>query len=228
MLAEPSRPPAHPLPLRSGLPRAVELPLAALGLIVASPLLALGALAVVASSPGPAWFRQERVGRGGRPFTLYKLRSMRVDAGGPSVTSQADVRVTAAGRWLRRSKLDELPQLWNVVRGDMALVGPRPEVPRFVDLADPQWQRVLEARPGITDPLTLKLRDEEKLMPDGETDPERFYLQTLQPFKLRGYLEYLERRSWWSDVEVLFATVTSVVRPAPPPDRDEILRRGRL
>ena len=73
----------------------------------------------------------------------------------------------------------------------MALVGPRPEVPRFVDLADPQWQRVLEARPGITDPLTLKLRDEEKLMPDGETDPERFYLQTLQPFKLRGYLEYL-------------------------------------
>lgn len=228
MLAEASRPPAHRLPLRSGLPRVVELPLAALGLVVGSPLLVLGALAVVASSPGPAWFRQERVGRGGRAFTLYKLRSMRVDSGGPSVTSHADARVTPVGRFLRRSKLDELPQLWNVVRGDMALVGPRPEVPRFVNLSDPQWQRVLEARPGITDPLTLKLRDEEKLMPDGETDPERFYVQTLQPLKLRGYLDYLEHRSWWSDVGVLFATVASVVRPAPPPDRDEILRRGRL
>jgi len=228
MLAEASSPPAEPLPIRSGLPRVVELPLAALGLIVTSPLLVLGALAVVASSPGSAWFRQERVGRGGRSFTLYKLRSMRVDAAGPSVTSHADARVTPVGRWLRRSKLDELPQLWNVVRGDMSLVGPRPEVPRFVDLADPTWRRVLETRPGITDPLTLKLRDEEKLMPDGETDPERFYVETLQPLKLRGYLEYLGRRSWWSDVQVLCATVASVVRPAPPPDRDEILRRGHL
>jgi lipopolysaccharide/colanic/teichoic acid biosynthesis glycosyltransferase len=228
MLAEASRPPADSLPIRSGLPRAVELPIAALGLIVASPVLLLAALAVVASSPGPAWFRQERVGRGGRSFTLYKLRSMRIDAGGPAVTGQADARVTPVGRWLRRSKLDELPQLWNVVRGDMSLVGPRPEVPRFVDLANPTWRRVLETRPGITDPLTLKLRDEEKLMPDGETNPERFYVETLQPLKLRGYLEYLGRRSWWSDVGVLCATVASVVRPAPPPDRDEILRRGRL
>src|SRR5262245_41386742 len=116
MLAEASSPPAHQLPLRSGLPRAVELPLATLGLIVTSPLILLAGLAVVASSPGPAWFRQERVGRGGRAFTLYKLRSMRVDAGGPAVTSHSDARVTPVGRFLRRSKLDELPQLWNVVR----------------------------------------------------------------------------------------------------------------
>jgi lipopolysaccharide/colanic/teichoic acid biosynthesis glycosyltransferase len=197
-------------------------------LIVTSPLLGLGAIAVLVSSPGPAWFRQERVGRGGRPFTLYKLRSMRLASGGPAVTRHGDARVTTVGRWLRRSKLDELPQLWNVVRGDMSLVGPRPEVPRFVDLADPMWARVLETRPGITDPLTLKLRDEEQLMPEGETDPERFYVETLQPLKLRGYVEYLERRSWWSDIEVLFATLASVVRPSPPPDREEILRRGRL
>jgi lipopolysaccharide/colanic/teichoic acid biosynthesis glycosyltransferase len=213
---------------RSGLPRALEVPLAALGLILASPLLLLGALAVAMSSPGPVWFRQQRVGRGGRPFTLYKLRSMRIDAGGLAVTSRADSRVTPVGRWLRRSKLDELPQLWNVVRGDMSLVGPRPEVPRYVDLANPRWQRVLEVRPGITDPLTLKLRNEEALMPKDEADAERFYLETLQPLKLDAYLDYLARRSWWTDVEVLFATVASVIRPGPPPNRDEILRGGRL
>jgi lipopolysaccharide/colanic/teichoic acid biosynthesis glycosyltransferase len=228
MLAEDPRPPLDRSAPRPGLPRAVEVPLSAFGLIVASPLLALCALAVVTTSRGPAWFRQERIGRGGRPFMLYKLRSMRVDAGGPSLTSRGDARVTPVGRWLRRTKLDELPQLWNVVRGDMSLVGPRPEVPRYVDLTDERWRRVLRIRPGITDPLTLKLRDEEALIPTAETDPERFYRETLQPLKLHGYLEYMERRSWWSDMEVLMATVASVVRRAPPPDRDEILRRGRL
>ena len=213
---------------RPGLPRAVEAPLALFGLILGAPFVLLGALAVVASSRGPLLFRQERVGFRGRRFTLYKLRSMRADPGGLALTSRADARVTPVGRWLRRAKLDELPQLWNVLRGDMSLVGPRPEVPRYADLADPRWRRVLEARPGITDPLTLKLRDEEALMPASEADRERFYLETLQPLKLRGYLDYLGRRSWWTDVQVLFATLASLIRPGRSPDREEILRSSRL
>src|SRR5207249_7214501 len=113
------------------------------------------------------------------------------DAEGPSLTARADARVTAVGRWLRRTKLDEVPQLWNVVRGDMALVGPRPEVPRYANTADPRWRRVLEVRPGLTDPLTLRLRDEEALMPEGAEARERFYLEPLQPLKLEGYLASL-------------------------------------
>jgi lipopolysaccharide/colanic/teichoic acid biosynthesis glycosyltransferase len=215
-------------PIRPGLPRWVEAPVALVGLAIASPLLALAALLVAATSRGPVLFRQQRMGREGRPFTLLKFRSMRHDSAGSLLTSRADRRVTAVGAGLRRTKLDELPQLWNVVRGDMSLVGPRPEVVGYVDLADPRWRRVLEARPGITDPLTLKLRDEEALMPAAEADRERFYLETLQPIKLGGYLEYLSTRSAARDLGVLFATVTSLWHPGRGPTREEILRTGRL
>lgn len=223
------QPPVEELPRpQPGLPRGIEVALAALGLLVLSPLLLVSALAIIATSPGGALFRQVRVGRDGRLFGLLKLRSMRIDLDGPPLTGRVDTRVTPLGRWLRRAKIDEIPQLWNVVVGDMALVGPRPEVPRYVDLADPRWRRVLEVRPGLTDPMTVKLRNEEALMPGSAEERERFYVETLLPMKVLGNLEYLSRRNAASDVSVLMATLIAIVFPGPPPDREELLRRGRI
>ena len=200
-----------------GLPRAVEAAVACLGLVLASPVLLLAAVLVAATSPGPVLFRQQRAGLGGRPFTLLKLRSMLVAPEGSQLTTSGDARVTPVGRWLRRLKLDEIPQLWNVARGDMSLVGPRPEVPRYVD-DGPLWRQVLSARPGLTDPVTLRLRDEEALLASVE-DAERFYRERLLPWKLRGYRDYLARRSWVTDLGVLGATALAVLRlrrPVPP------------
>ncbi len=115
---------------------------------------------------------------------------------------------------LRRSKLDELPELWNVLKGEMSLVGPRPEVPELVDPADPLWKEVLGVRPGLTDPVTVRLRDEEALMAGIEGDRDAFYRETLQPLKLRGYCEYLRRRTWHSDVGVLWETLLAVLWPS--------------
>src|SRR5437016_5417268 len=140
-----------------GLPRSVDLAAALVGLLLTSPLLLLSALLVGLTSSGGILFRQRRVGQFGRPFDLYKLRTMRPSNRGPQVTSGDDSRITRAGRFLRKTKLDELPTLWNVLKGDMALVGPRPEVPRYVKLDDPFWQLVLATRPGITDPVTVSL-----------------------------------------------------------------------
>ena len=193
------------------MPRWLEILLAALGLIVAFPLLAPASLAIMLTSPGPVIFRQQRVGRNGRLFVLYKLRTMRVAHNGPQVTASGDERVTTIGRVLRRTKVDELPELWNVVRGDMSLVGPRPEVPRYVDLNDDRWGLVLQSRPGITDPVTLLLRNEEALLADVEGDREHFYVKTLQPLKLQGYVQYLHNRSWWSDIKVLSKTLFVLV-----------------
>ena len=206
-----------------GLARGVESTLALAGLVAASPLLLLAGAAVAATSPGPVLFRQQRVGLGGRPFTLLKLRTMKVAPEGTQLTASGDSRITPVGRWLRRFKLDELPQLWNVVRGDMSLVGPRPEVPRYVDLADPLWRQVLSARPGLTDPVTLRLRDEEALL-SGVGDVERFYRERLLPWKLRGYRDYLSRRTWLTDLGVLGATALAVLRLHRPaqPERAEI------
>jgi lipopolysaccharide/colanic/teichoic acid biosynthesis glycosyltransferase len=203
-------------PAARGLPRAAETGLAGLGLLLSSPLLLPAALAVKLGSPGPVLFRQQRVGQGGQPFTLLKLRTMRGGGDGPAITRGGDPRVTAIGRLLRRFKLDELPQLWNVVRGDMALVGPRPEVPRYVDLDDPSWQRVLSVRPGLTDPVTLELRNEEALLAEVDGDAEEFYIARLLPFKVKLYVQYLEGRSGWSDVMVLLRTAVSVFLPKPP------------
>jgi lipopolysaccharide/colanic/teichoic acid biosynthesis glycosyltransferase len=210
--------------VKRGCPRAVEAVAALAALVLLSPVLAVAALAVAVSSRGGVLFRQRRVGRDGREFTLYKLRTMRPGAGGPQVTAGDDARVTAVGRVLRRTKLDELPELWNVVRGDMALVGPRPEVPRYVSLDDPAWRLVLRARPGLTDPVTLRLRNEEALLAGVAGDREHFYLTTLQPFKLKGYAAYLSARSWRADLWVLWQTCRVIVRPgrALPPTAEEI------
>lgn len=199
---------------RPGLPRWFEVVAAGAGLLLLSPVLAAVAVAVRLSSPGPIVFRQQRVGRAGRLFTMLKFRTMWVHAAGVQVTAAGDPRITPVGRWLRRLKLDELPELWNVVRGEMSLVGPRPEVPRYVDLDDPLWRSVLTVRPGITDPVTVALRHEEELLAQAPGEREAYYRQVLQPAKLRGYVRYLGERSWWTDVRVLLATVAAIVAPA--------------
>ncbi len=185
--------------------------LALLGLIVLAPVLGVVAIAIAVTSRGPVVFRQQRVGRGGRPFTLYKFRTMRASSSGPQVTSSGDTRVTRVGKLLRKTKLDELPQLLNVLKGDMSFVGPRPEVPQYVNLEDSRWQRVLMAKPGITDPVTIGLRNEEELLGARQGNVEDYYLTTLQPDKLRGYIEYLETRNWWRDITICLRTVQAVV-----------------
>src|SRR5258706_15583075 len=196
-----------------GLPRWSEAVLSFFGLVLPAAFIALTGLAIALSSGTPILFSQRRVGQHGRIFELYKLRTMKPSTDGPQVTSGNDARITRLGRFLRHAKLDELPTLWNVLRGDMSLVGPRPEVPRFVDLADPIWQRVLSARPGITDPVTLVLRSEADLLARIEGDTERYYVQQLQPAKLKGYVAYLDERTWRSDLQVLFRTIAAVVVP---------------
>ncbi len=203
--------------MKSGIPRAVEMVLALGGLVISSPLLFLTAVLIWSTSPGPILFRQQRVGRFGKNFELLKFRSMRVEEEGVQVTVKGDARVTRIGRLLRKSKVDELPELWNVARGDLSLVGPRPEVPKYVNLEDPLWQEVLEARPGITDPVTIRLRNEEELLASCEGGPERFYLEILQPYKLQGYSRYLRQRTWRTDVRVLLRTVFVIIFPAKVP-----------
>ena len=163
--------------LGTGLPRFIEVVLAVLGMLVFAPVLALAAISVRLTSPGPGVFRQRRMGRRGQIFTLYKLRTMQLQHEGHQVTFADDNRVTSVGRFLRKTKLDELPQLWNVLKGDISLVGPRPEVPLYIDLENPMWQRVLEVKPGITDPMTWRLRNEEKLLAEVTGDREHFYLK---------------------------------------------------
>jgi lipopolysaccharide/colanic/teichoic acid biosynthesis glycosyltransferase len=181
-------------------------------------------LAIRLTSAGPAIFRQQRVGRNGSFFTLYKLRTMRASNQSIQVTAATDARMTAIGRLLRKTKIDELPELWNIVRGDMSLVGPRPEVPRYVDLKNVRWRQVLQVRPGLTDPITLQLRNEEELLAAVTGNREEFYLTALQPYKLNGYLEYLKHRTWKSDVSVLLCTVVAVARPSrrPAPSVEDI------
>jgi len=211
------------------MPYLVQRGIALIGLIALGPLILVLGLAVRLTSPGPAFHRATRVRPGGT-FTLYKLRSMRVDAAanGPGVTMTGDARVTRLGRLLRRTKLDELPQLWNVVRGDMALVGPRPEDPRYMDLADPLHARVFEGRPGITGPTALAYRDEEAILAgaalelaheDGRAvatadDLDRAYCEQILPAKLGIDARYLESRTWRGDLAILWATITG---GAPPP-----------
>ena len=208
------------------MPRFLEAVTAAIALVLLAPLLLVIAAAVASTSKGGVLFRQSRVGRHGATFTLYKFRSMRAASVGPAITAGGDARVTALGAVLRRTKLDELPELWNVVRGDMSLVGPRPEVPEYVEAEDPLWQRVLAERPGLTHPVTLRLRNEEELLAAvDEDDRRRFYEETLVPFKLRGYVEYAERRTAWSDLAVIWQTVLAIVSgSAPAPTREEIER----
>jgi lipopolysaccharide/colanic/teichoic acid biosynthesis glycosyltransferase len=220
---------APPFPLREGgpgglgLPAPLDLLLAALALVVLSPLLGLVALLVRLDSPGPVLHRALRAGRFGRPFRLYKFRSMVANAAalGPGITAAGDARVTRLGNFLRRYKLDELPQLLNVLRGEMSLVGPRPEDPRYVALYTPQQRQVLAARPGITSPASLRYRSEEQLLLAG-ADWESLYLNSILPAKLALELDYFSRRTVWSDLSVLARTALAVLAPKSfqPPTSD--------
>lgn len=183
--------------------------LAAIGFAICLPLMGAAAVAIRVESGSPALFRQTRVGMNERPFMLYKLRTMRTNATikGPSVTSAGDSRVTRVGRLLRRSKIDELPQLINVVKGEMNLVGPRPELPKYVEIMGKDDRQVLfSVKPGITDPVTLELVAEEALLGE-QADPEQFYVEELLPQKVRGYREFLSTRSVRGDVQLLFRTI---------------------
>ena len=200
-----------------GLPRAVDVAVAGLVLAAALPLLLLAAIAILLTSPGPVFFRHRRVGKDGQPFDMLKFRTMRPGAAGPEVTARADPRITGIGGLLRKTKIDELPELWNVIRGDMALVGPRPEAARYVDTTSLLWREVLRVRPGVTDPVTLRLRNEEELLAAAAPDHEWFYRVHLLPYKLQGNLEYSRDRSWRSDLAVLSLTVFAIVAPSRSP-----------
>ena len=189
--------------------RAFDIVVAGLGLLLLAPLLVALGLWVRLDSPGPALFRQERVGRFGRTFRIHKFRTM-VDVApalGPQITVGADARITRAGAWLRARKLDELPQLIDVLAGSMSLVGPRPEVPRYVALYPAALRdKVLSVRPGITDPVSLQLADESARLARA-ADPEREYVEVLMPAKLRAAAAYAERATLWSDLQVLARTL---------------------
>lgn len=184
--------------------------MSALGLILLSPLLLLLAAWVKVDSRGPVFYRARRVGKDGHLFALYKFRSMVVDADkqGPGITVSADRRVTRAGRFLRRTKLDELPQLINVFKGEMSLVGPRPEDPRYVALYTPEQRRVLAVRPGITSAASLAFRHEEQLLEGGNW--EEIYREQVMPAKLAIDLAYLERRTMLSDLRLILRTVAAM------------------
>ncbi len=183
---------------------------ALLGLILLSPLLIAAAIAVRLDSPGPSFFRQERVGRGGPPFRILKFRTMTEGGSGPQITVGADRRITRVGAFLRRTKLDELPQLLNVVRGDMSLVGPRPEVPRYVACYSERDRRiVLSVRPGITDLASIRFHDESAVLAR-EADPERAYVEKILPRKLRLYRHYVRRQSLGYDLAIILKTLCVV------------------
>ena len=195
------------------LKRAFDVVVAALGIAVLSPLLGLIAAAIRLDSPGPVVYRATRAGRYGRPFTMYKFRTMRVREArdhGTKITTSADSRITRVGLVLRPTRLDELPQLWNVLSGEMSLVGPRPEDPQYVELYSADDRAVLSARPGITSLAALLYRDEERLLV-GE-GWERVYLEQVMPAKLAIDRAYVERQSLWLDMKILAATALAPLR----------------
>jgi lipopolysaccharide/colanic/teichoic acid biosynthesis glycosyltransferase len=191
--------------------RVLDVTFALVAIVVTLPVQAAVALAVRISSPGPVVHRAVRVGRHGRPFVLYKFRSMREDPArhGPLITARGDARITKVGAVLRRSKLDELPQLYNVLKGDMSTVGPRPEDQRYVDRYNAHQRRILSWRPGITSPASLAYREEETLLAD-VPDLDVAYASIMSA-KLEIDLEYLERATLLEDIRCVIATLASVI-----------------
>jgi lipopolysaccharide/colanic/teichoic acid biosynthesis glycosyltransferase len=186
---------------------------AATALLILSPLLLVLAVCIRLDSRGPALFRQERVGRHGHPFRIHKFRTMRLDAErhGPQLTVGDDPRITRFGRWLRHHRLDELPQFIDVLKGDMSLVGPRPEVPRFVAHYPPALRvRLLAVRPGITDPASLVQMDEASRLA-GSSDPDRDYVERILPAKLNAAADYASRATLWTDLVVLARTLRLLI-----------------
>jgi len=190
--------------------RALDLPISGLGFVLLSPLLLLLALWVKLDSAGPVLYQGQRVGQDGRPFLIYKFRTMveGAERRGPAVTYRDDPRITRVGRFLRRTKLDELPQLLNVVKGEMSLVGPRPEDPSYVALYTPEQRQVLSVKPGITGPTQLEYRDEASMLHGESVDKE--YVSRIMPEKLKLDLEYVRGRSLALDLKILWRTATTL------------------
>lgn len=184
-----------------------------LGLIVLSPLFLVLAIWIKLDSKGPVFYRQVRVGLNNKDFRIFKFRSMRVgaDKGSLVTIGGRDPRVTRSGYWIRKFKLDELPQLINVFVGDMSLVGPRPEVRHYVDYYTPEQMHVLDVRPGITDPASIKFRNENELMEKAE-DPEKYYIEVIMQEKIRLYLEYVNHHSFLGDIGLIFKTFWIIVK----------------
>ena len=182
------------------------------GLLVLSPLFLLLAVWIKLDSAGPVFYRQTRVGRYNRDFRLYKFRSMRMgaDRQGLITVGGHDPRITQSGYFIRKYKLDELPQLINVFIGDMSLVGPRPEVRKYVDMYTPEQLHVLDVRPGITDMASIRYRNENELLAQA-ADPDRYYVEVIMPDKLRINLEYVARHSFWFDIGLIFKTIKEII-----------------
>ena len=192
------------------LKRGFDITASMVALVLLCPLLLLLGLLIKCDSSGPALFKQQRMGRGFRPFWIYKFRTMIHAADGPLVTAGQDSRVTRVGRFLRKMKLDELPQLINVLKGEMSLVGPRPEVPQYVRVFQKDYEEILKARPGITDLASLKYRNEEAILGNSE-DPEDDYINRVLPDKITLAKEYLQRSSFIFDLAVIAKTLLRLV-----------------
>lgn len=191
--------------------RAFDVLFALCALLTLSPLLIVIACWVKLDTPGPIFFKQLRTGRNGKPFHIYKFRSMRSDAQGLQLTVGADTRVTRAGAFIRRSKIDELPQFFNVIIGDMSVVGPRPEVPSYVSHYPAEVAAiVLSVRPGITDIASIAFRDESALLAQS-TDPEQTYLRQILPIKLNFAQQYVQTRTFWMDLKIVVWTVLAIL-----------------
>ena len=198
---------------RLALKRAMDIVISGAALCVLWPVLLLIALAIVIDDPGPVFYRQVRVGRGGKEFRIFKFRTMVVDADkkGLQITVGRDSRITRMGALLRKTKLDELAQLLNVFLGQMSFVGPRPEVPRYVAMYTPYQRQVLLVRPGITDYASIAYRNENDLLA-GADDPERMYVEEIMPAKIELNMKYLRRVSPLEDIRLIFATIAAVIR----------------
>ena len=182
------------------------------GLLVLSPIFLIMAIWIKLDSNGPVFYRQVRVGRHNKDFKIFKFRSMRVgsDKGSLVTIGGRDPRITRSGYFIRKFKLDELPQLINVFVGDMSLVGPRPEVRHYVDYWTEEQMHVLDVRPGITDPASIKFRNENELLETAE-DPEKYYIEVIMQEKIKLYLEYVEKTSFWYDIKLIFKTFWVII-----------------
>lgn len=183
-----------------------------LGLLLLSPLFLVLAIWIKLDSKGPVFYRQVRVGKDNKDFRIFKFRSMRVgsDKGSLVTVGGRDPRITHSGYFIRKFKLDEFPQLINVLIGDMSLVGPRPEVRHYVDYWTPEQMHVLDVRPGITDPASVKFRNENELLGQAE-DPEKYYIGVVMQEKIKLYLEYVNNHSFWGDVKLIFQTFKVII-----------------
>jgi lipopolysaccharide/colanic/teichoic acid biosynthesis glycosyltransferase len=193
--------------------RLFDIVASAIGLLVLWPVFLVIPVLIKLEDGGPVFYRQERIGYKGRPFKIWKFRTMVVNADklGKPLTVGRDPRITRVGYWLRKFKLDELPQLLNVLLGEMSLVGPRPEVPQYVALYTPEQRKVLDLVPGITDPASIKFANEAELLAEA-SNPEKFYIEHIMPTKIRLNMEYASHATLWSDILVILKTLVRIVR----------------